>query len=455
MSAVPVDPAPALVRVGVTSRDRQVDLAVPGAVPVAHLLPELARSLGVLDVRTAHSGFRLVTAAGRVLDSTAGLARQGVGHGALLSLTPVTADAPVRLHDDVAEAMGELSQARPGLSGLSGHAPGVTVQQAAGAAVLLLGAPGMAIIGTTGAAVGAGAVALGLLGVAVVHSRSSPAPSRWLTAVLSGTGAAHAAAGGSLLAAQAAAGAALPVVGAGAGAVLASVVAMVGLGRGRLLVLPWVLLGGVTLAAGMLVRVTGAPIGVVLTMALVLLVLGAGASPGLALAAAGANPGPIQEPEVAATHGPVDLTELLAQAHVARELLLCVAVTIGVLLLAVVPLAVSQGPPGTLLVSACCLVVMLRTRGHRGGPEVTVALASGASGLVLVAASAFVLEPGWRPVTVLLLVVVGSAVLVSSLVPTTRPARWARVAEVAELVALASLPPGVLLMTGTLARITG
>lgn len=452
MNAVLEASASALVRVAVTSQDRRVDLAVPGAVPVADLLPELARSVGMLDATIVHAGFRLVTTAGRVLDSTTGLAAQGVSHGALLSLMPGTADRPLRLHDDVAEAMGEVTQARPRLSG---HAAADTVQQVAGATVLVLGALGMVVIGTVGAAVGAGAVALGLLGAAVVHSRSSPAPSRWLTTVLAGTGAVHAAACGSLLAPQAAAGAALSMVGAGAGAVLAGVVGVVGLARGRLLALPSLLLGGVAVAAGMLVRTTGAPAGLVLTIALVLVVLSAGWSPGLALAAAGTHAGPIDHPELAATQEPVDLTRVATDACLARELLLAVTVTVGVLLVAVVPLAVSQGAPGALLAAACSLVVMLRTRGHRGGPEVPVALASGASGVALVAASAFVLEPGWRPVTVLLVVVVGSATLVDSLAPAARNARRARVAELAELVALASLPPGVLLMTGTLARITG
>ena len=37
-----------LVRVTVASGSRRVDLVLPGAVPVAELVPELARSVGIL-----------------------------------------------------------------------------------------------------------------------------------------------------------------------------------------------------------------------------------------------------------------------------------------------------------------------------------------------------------------------------------------------------------------------
>ncbi|TWH02544.1 type VII secretion system (Wss) protein YukD, partial [Nocardioides sp. J9] len=54
--------ASGLVRVTVTSGTRRVDLVLPGAVPVAELLPELARSVGLLDPATVHGGYRVVTA---------------------------------------------------------------------------------------------------------------------------------------------------------------------------------------------------------------------------------------------------------------------------------------------------------------------------------------------------------------------------------------------------------
>ena len=52
MSTAPPSAGPAplsgLVRVTVASGSRRVDLVLPGAVPVAELVPELARSVGLL-----------------------------------------------------------------------------------------------------------------------------------------------------------------------------------------------------------------------------------------------------------------------------------------------------------------------------------------------------------------------------------------------------------------------
>ena len=60
MSQAPVQSG--LVRVTVASGTRRVDLVLPGSVPVAELVPELARSVGLLDPATVYGGYRLVTA---------------------------------------------------------------------------------------------------------------------------------------------------------------------------------------------------------------------------------------------------------------------------------------------------------------------------------------------------------------------------------------------------------
>ena len=51
MSQAPVSTS-GLVRVTIASGTRRVDLVLPGAVPVAELVPELARSVGQLDATT-------------------------------------------------------------------------------------------------------------------------------------------------------------------------------------------------------------------------------------------------------------------------------------------------------------------------------------------------------------------------------------------------------------------
>ena len=106
MSQAPV--ASGLVRVTVASGTRRVDLVLPGAVPVAELVPELARSVGLLDPSTVYGGYRLVTAEGRELATDAGLMIQGVEDGGLLTVAAGVDDAPPRVYDDVVEAMTDV-----------------------------------------------------------------------------------------------------------------------------------------------------------------------------------------------------------------------------------------------------------------------------------------------------------------------------------------------------------
>ncbi len=105
MTQTPTAGAAGLVRVTVSSGTRRVDLVLPGSVPVAELLPELARSVGLLDALTVYGGYRLVTADGRALAPDSGLTLQGVEDGGLLSVTAGIDEEPPRVYDDVVEAM--------------------------------------------------------------------------------------------------------------------------------------------------------------------------------------------------------------------------------------------------------------------------------------------------------------------------------------------------------------
>ena len=96
------------MRVTVASGTRRVDLVLPGAVPVAELVPELARSVGLLDAATVYGGYRLVTAEGRELATDAGLVIQGVEDGGLITVAAGVDDAPPRVYDDVVEAMTDV-----------------------------------------------------------------------------------------------------------------------------------------------------------------------------------------------------------------------------------------------------------------------------------------------------------------------------------------------------------
>src|ERR1700712_4174104 len=99
MSQAPVSTS-GLVRVSVSSGTRRVDLVLPGSVPVAELVPELARSVGLLDAATVYGGYRVVTAEGRELAPDTGLITQGIEDGGLLSVSAGVDDPPPRIYDD-------------------------------------------------------------------------------------------------------------------------------------------------------------------------------------------------------------------------------------------------------------------------------------------------------------------------------------------------------------------
>ena len=97
-----------LVKVTVASGSRRVDLVLPGSVPVAELVPELARSVGLLDAMTVYGGYRLIAQDGRELAGDSGLTVQGIEDGGLLTVAAGVDDEQPRVYDDVVEAMTDV-----------------------------------------------------------------------------------------------------------------------------------------------------------------------------------------------------------------------------------------------------------------------------------------------------------------------------------------------------------
>ena len=85
----------------VTAADVTAELVVPSTVPLAELVPDLARSVGLLDAVAACTGYRVESPRGRLLGLDIGLDTQGVGEGAVLVVRPGLADRPPCPYDDV------------------------------------------------------------------------------------------------------------------------------------------------------------------------------------------------------------------------------------------------------------------------------------------------------------------------------------------------------------------
>ena len=443
--------ASGLVRVTVASGTRRVDLVLPGAVPVAELVPELARSVGLLDATTVYGGYRLVTVDGRELATDAGLTIQGVEDGGVVTVTAGVSDPSPRVYDDVVEAMADVVE-----RDLKPWSPETGRRTALCAAGLLMALGALALLiqhDSTVAVAAAGLVALALVVGAIVLSRGQGEPDAAVAVAWMGAG--YAAIAG-LMYAWGDPFFGYPVAAAGGAALVAGLVALIGLGEGRTLVFPPILVGAIFLVSGLAVEQFDLDPAVVLTSTLVFVVLVGSVFPWLALGATGTSVDQLYTvADITADPDDIDPDQVGADARTAHEILVAVSATVGLLLVLVAPLAVSMGVAGTILAVMACLVVMLRTRQYRTGAEVLVGLVSGVLGLLSVGASMLWLHPDWRPVAAVALSATGAFLLAATLLPATPSVRRGRFGDIAESAALLSMLPLLVVATGLLSAVRG
>jgi type VII secretion integral membrane protein EccD len=452
--------ASGLVRVTVASGTRRVDLVLPGSVPVAELVPELARTVGLLDAATVYGGYRVVTQDGRRLESDAGLIIQGVEDGGLLTVSAGADDPPPRVYDDVVEAMADAVE-----RDLSPWEPAAGRRTALTAAALLMVLGAAALLlqrdSDSGVAGAATAIIAALLVVAAVslgraqHERDASLAMAWM-------GCAYAAVAGLLLVPDGSVFGS-PMAAAGAGAAIAGVVCLVGLGEGRPLVTPAIVVGSILTVAGLVLEATGgsadermADAAALFAIVLVLVVVAGSVLPWLAIGATRTRVEQLySHADITEEPDPIDPEVVREDAVLGHEILVAVSATVGTLLVLTAPLAVSLGWWGTLLAVAACLVVMLRTRQYRSGTQVLVGLASGVLGLALTAAALLWLHPDHRPAVAVALAVSGAVLLAATLIPSTPSVRRGRIGDVAEIATLVALLPLLVMAVGVFDRVRG
>ncbi len=439
--------ASGLVRVTVMSGTRRVDLVLPGALPVAELLPELARSVGLLDPATVHGGYRVGTSEGRRLALDTGLTMQGVEDGGLLTVTAGVDDPPPRVYDDVVEAMTDVVE-----HDLEPWRPAAGRRTALIAAGLFLALGASALLVQRGSDIAAATtalVALALCAGAIVLSRAQHEPEAAVGVAWLGAG--YAAAAGVMFTARDAEWFGDPLAAAGAGALFAGVVCLVGLGPGRTLAFPPMAVGALGLGAGLYLRSSshGLAPAPLLTTVLTLIILAGSVFPWLALGATATRVGQLYSPaDITAEPDEIERAQVSSDAHVAHEILLAISGTVGLILVLVSPLAVSLGVTGTLLAVDACVIVVLRTRQYRTGSEVLVGLASGIAGFGVSALAVLALHPDWRPTLAVVLAVIGAVLLAVTLMPSAPSVRRGRFGDVLESVALLTLLPLLVVATG-------
>lgn len=442
--------ASSLLRVTVASGTRRVDLVLPGSVPVAELLPELARSVGLLDPGTVYAGYRVVTADGRELVGDGGLIIQGIEDGGVLTVSARLDDEPPRVYDDVVEAMTDVVERdlRPWEP-----AAGRRTALAAAALMLALGDAALYLHGSAVAGVAAALAALALVTGGVVLSRvyaesEAAVALTWMAAAYAAVAGLVLAGGDTLFG--------LPAAYAGGGVLLAGLLALVGLGEGRALAIPAVVIGAVFLTAGVVIEGAALSADVVLATTLALVVAAGSAFPWLALGATGTRVDQIYaSADIVNDPSPIEPERVAGDARIAHDLLRGVSATVGLLLVLVTPLVVGLGASGVLLALLCCAVVILRTRQYRTRSAVLVGLTSGVAGLLTLAVSVLWLHPDWRPWAAVALAAAGGLLLALTVVPVPASVRWGRLGDVTEVVALLALLPTLLVAAGVVAAVRG
>ena len=444
-------PGSGLVRVSVTAGERRVDLALPGSVAVAELLPDLVRSLGMLDPQIVHAGYTLIGSDGRPLNDDGGLTVQGVLDGSLLTVVAGADQRPPRVYDDIVEAMSDaieddMSPWKPAASRRTALAA-ASVLMGIGAGALLMMRPSL----VAGAA--AGVIALLLVVAAIVLSQlkdeyDASVTLAWLGAVYAAASGFTATSGGAELG--------LPAAVAGGGMAAAGLVAALGLKRGRALVYPAVMIGLVVAIAATVVHLTTFEPGQVAGVVMAVVVVVGSIVPRLTLGTTRSHvPQAYTHDDLTAEPDEIDEETVRADARSAHGLLLAVAATVGVLVTLLAPLVTQRGVTGALLGVCAAAVVMLRTRQYRVGSEVAVGLGLGVTALGSIALSALLEHEGWRSAVGLTLAVAGSILLLLTLAPSTPSVRRGRLGDVAEMTALVAMVPLLVFAIGVVSAVRG
>jgi hypothetical protein len=357
-----------LLRVSVAGADGRADLALPGDLTVAELLPDLAEVVGA-PAPSIGRALHLVGPAGQVFGVEASLAAQGVRDGQVLSLVADDEVRRARFDDPVEEMADAVAQtclpwhqtlARP-----VALAAGV-LALAIGLGALLLGA-----VPWTGAAALAVSSALVVAAAALDRRRQEG-----LVALLAGwAGIAYAAAGGQLIGGATLSGAAAGI----AGALLARV-----LTDRWLLVVPAVVAGGVLSGLGALEAHTALDTGFLAAVALAAAVVVAPGLPRMALALA--------ESDLTPGTRPADIAATAAAGH---DILRALQATAGLLVLVLIPAVVQTGWAGALLAATASLLPILRSRHHHSAAEVLLGLGFGVAGLAVAAGAVLLFWPTW------------------------------------------------------------
>ncbi|GAA2207384.1 type VII secretion integral membrane protein EccD [Nonomuraea monospora] len=138
-------PLPIVCQVTIVGPGRKADLTLPADIPLPHVLPGLLRMLGEVGGEAASSpGWVLQRLGGEPLDLEQSLSALGVLDAEILYLRPRESPLPPAIFDDVADVVATGVRQGPG-NWTAAHTR--TAGAASAAALLVLGAAGLALAG--------------------------------------------------------------------------------------------------------------------------------------------------------------------------------------------------------------------------------------------------------------------------------------------------------------------
>ncbi|MFC7489266.1 MULTISPECIES: type VII secretion integral membrane protein EccD [unclassified Knoellia] len=429
--------ATSLVRLSVTSGTRRADLGIPGSIPVAEVIPDLARELGVLDAHSASMGYRLVRSDGHVVESDRSLAAQGIEDGSVLALEPNRPDDE-KVYDDVVEAVADLVETQ-----FTPWTPSHSAGTAVGAAVVLFLAAAYALFtardsGILIAAL-AGVCAVLLVGAAAVLAHVRRQPSAAVALAL--TAVAYAGVSGYAAVPD------VPLWGegllyAGAGVSVVGILGAVAVTHHRLLVGATAALGLAMVALGALSHFVGWGLTSIAAVTFVVAAVIGNVLPWVGISSSRLTTHPPKSDLEIFTDAPeVERDQVRRQVAAGHELMVSLGVASAAVMVLCTPQLVASGVWGALLTFVGFVATLLRTRHSRTRTTVLIAMIAGVTGVAVAAVTAAQTHPDWRPV--LALALAGAAALVVGMalvLPRTR-VQLGRVADAVEGVALAALVP--------------
>lgn len=432
-----------VVRVTLVEGDDRTDLALPGSVPVAEIVPGLARRLGMLEVRAAVTGYRLTRVDGTELAPDQSLTAQGIEDGALLSLVARDAGNEGRVYDDLVEAVSDAveHQHKAWTPADSARMTLVAtlVLVVTGSAVLLSADDSSLLVPVIAGA--AAALALGVTGVLAAMRKTAAALTMLAaTAVLALTSGLALGVG--------------PIVGeplayGGIGVMVVGAIAVPFLGGVREHALVPILVGLVLMTLGGLplysdLSVLQVAAGMVAVAGIILT-----SAPWIALSMTGIRVTvPRSQAELDAERQEISAARVRAEFLRGSRLLLALRISGAAAVLVATPHAVSGGVPGTALVLVVCAALVLGVREIYARRDVVVMTGTGIAGAALAGLTVVVVHPTWWLAVAIAVAALTVGIVATALLgPGPRPGLQ-RVGDTVEVICVLAVLPLAAFATG-------